>query len=248
GHGAVNMWGLNASTSIYTTDDIALLDNWYKLPVVTVANCLNGFFTGKSTQVSVAEEFQRLQDKGAIAVWAATALSYTSGHRLLMLSFYESVFTGSSYGLGEISTEAKLDAYSQSSYWSELVETFVLFGDPATRLHVVADDGIPVTPTPLPQECTISAIEAEPKKLVLKKGEEGEVLITITCETNGNTEGFEIKANIKKGKKIAKIANKTAVTDVDGQASFVITAKKKGKAVVVFSVNNIAEKIRVKIK
>lgn len=248
GHGAVNMWGLNESTSIYTTDDIALLDNWYKLPVVTVANCLNGFFTGKSTQVSVAEEFQRLQDKGAIAVWAATALSYTSGHRLLMLSFYESVFTGSSYGLGEISTEAKLDAYSQSSYWSELVETFVLFGDPATRLHVVADDGIPVTPTPLPQECTISAIEAEPKKLVLKKGEEGEVLITITCETNGNTEGFEIKANIKKGKKIAKIANKTAVTDVNGQASFIITAKKKGKAVVVFSVNNITEKIRVKIK
>ena len=28
--------------------------------------------------------------------------------------------------------EAKINTYSQSSYWGELVETFVLFGDPAT--------------------------------------------------------------------------------------------------------------------
>ncbi|MCF6148552.1 MAG: hypothetical protein E3K37_07830 [Candidatus Kuenenia sp.] len=268
GHGAVDIWGINENTSIYTTDDIALLDNLHRLPVVTVANCLNGFFTGKNTQVSVAEEFQRLQDKGAIAVWAATALGYTSGHRLLMLSFYESVFADSPYGLGEITTEAKLDAYSRSSYWGELVETFVLFGDPATQLYVAADDEEPaitptvtpqpessptpastpiVTPTPLSQECTITSMEVKPKKLVLEKGGNGEVLITIACETGGSAEGFEITATIKKGKKKIEIETPTVATDVSGQASFVITAKKKGKAVVKFKADNIVKKLKVKV-
>jgi len=256
GHGAVDMWGLNESTSIYTTDDIALLDNLYKLPVITIANCLNGFFTGKNTQVSVAEEFQRLQNKGAIAVWAATALSYTSGQRLLMLSFYESLFADSAYGLGEITTGAKLDAYSQSSYWGELVETFVLFGDPAMQLHVVADDEEPAasptvtliaTPTPLPQECILNSMELDSKKLTLKKGEDGEVLATIKCETGNSAEGIEITATIKKGKKIIEIANPTAITDINGQASFVITAKKKGKAMVEFSADGIVEKLKVKV-
>ena len=74
--------------------------------------------------------------RGAVAVWAPTALSYTSGHSIVMQALYKAIFQDGQYGLGAATTAAKIAAYSQSSYWSELVETYVLFGDPVTHLGV----------------------------------------------------------------------------------------------------------------
>ena len=148
GHGAVGRWGLwNGDESIFSQSDVALLNNAQKYTVVTTANCLNGFFVGRKTQVSVAEEFQQVQNKGAVAVWAPTALSYSEGHRILMREFYESIFQDGKYGLGAATTAAKIATYSQNSYWGELIETFVLFGDPATQLDVSAgpDDQLAIT-------------------------------------------------------------------------------------------------------
>jgi len=102
--------------------------------VVTIANCLNGFFTGPQPQVAMAEEFLRLQDKGAVAVWAPTGLGYPSGHQVLMREFYETIFQDDVYALGEATTVAKIATYDYNNTWGELVETFVLFGDPATPL------------------------------------------------------------------------------------------------------------------
>ncbi|MBF8264795.1 MAG: hypothetical protein HW384_659, partial [Dehalococcoidia bacterium] len=138
GHGAVERWGLwnGENDTIFRRSDIDALNNNRKLVVVTAANCLNGFFSGPKTQISIAEEFQRVQDRGAVAVWAATALSYTSGHSILMKAFYKGLFQDGQYGLGAVTTAAKIDAYAQDNSWGELVETFVLFGDPATQLGV----------------------------------------------------------------------------------------------------------------
>ena len=128
GHGAVERWGLwnDDKDTIFKCSDIDSLKSTNKLTVVTVANCLNGFFPGPKTQISVAEEFQRVQGRGAVAVWAPTALSYTSGHSILMKELYEAIFQDGQYGLGAVTTAAKIDTYAQSKFWSELVETFVL--------------------------------------------------------------------------------------------------------------------------
>ena len=135
GHGSVDRWGLwNGGDSIFSLSDIQSLNNTNKFPVVTIADCLNGFFTGTKPQVSIAEQFQRLQGKGAVAVWAPTALSYTSGHQLLMSEFYKAIFQNKQSGLGAATTAAKIATYSQNSFWDELVETFVLFCDPVTQL------------------------------------------------------------------------------------------------------------------
>lgn len=138
GHGAVNRWGLwdNNKKGIFGISDITSLNNTNKLTMVTTANCLNGYFTGLNPQISVAEQFQLLKEKGAIAVWAPTALSYTSGHRILIGELYEDFFQYNLYGLGAATTNAKISTYAKSKTWGELVETFVLFGDPLTRLGV----------------------------------------------------------------------------------------------------------------
>jgi len=136
GHGHVDGWGQwNVSNNIFELSGITALDNPHKLPVVTVANCLNGFFTGPSTEVSLAEAFLRLKDKGAVAVWASTGMGYASGHRVLMGEFYQAIFQGGEQVLGAATSVAKIAAYNQNSGWGELVQTFVLFGDPATPFN-----------------------------------------------------------------------------------------------------------------
>ena len=135
GHGSVNRWGSwNGSNDIFELSDIMALQNTHKLPIVTVANCLNGFFVGRRTQVSVAEAFLQLPKKGAIAVWAPTNVDFPSNQLLLMRAFYEALFRDGQSALGAATTAAKLAAFAQNSFVGELVETYVLFGDPA--LHV----------------------------------------------------------------------------------------------------------------
>ncbi|HQU32442.1 MAG: hypothetical protein HRU72_00065 [Planctomycetia bacterium] len=138
GHGAVDRWGLwaNNKKAILNASGITSLDNTNKLTMVTTANCLNGYFAGTNPQKSVAEQFHLLKGKGAIAVWAPTALSYTSGHRLLFNELYKNFFQYNLHGLGAATTNAKISAYAKSKAWGELVETFVLFGDPLTRLGI----------------------------------------------------------------------------------------------------------------
>jgi hypothetical protein len=127
GHGNRERWA-----NIFIVDDIPVLNNAAKLPVVTAADCLNGFFIGSS--ISMAERFIQRPDRGAVAVWADTSLNYPSGHQWLMGSFYDAIFQKDTYALGAATTAAKVATYGHSISWRELVETFVLFGDPATQL------------------------------------------------------------------------------------------------------------------
>jgi hypothetical protein len=133
GHGNPEMWGVWSGGHIYDNGDVAGLSNAGRYPVVSVANCLNGFFVGR-TNPSMAEQFLQLADKGAVAVWAPTGLGYPEGHRDLLEQFYTAIFRDDVYELGAATTTAKLAMYGQNGLWGELVETFVLFGDPATRL------------------------------------------------------------------------------------------------------------------
>ena len=142
GHGDVSGWGLsNAGGPLFDLDDVRALANTHKLPVVAIANCLSGFFAGPAERPSMAEVFLRLPDTGAVAVWAPASLGFASDHRLLMGELYQAIFQGGQSGLGAATTTAKLAAYSQDSTLGESVETYVLFGDPATRL------GLPPAPT-----------------------------------------------------------------------------------------------------
>jgi len=146
GHGNVDRWGSWSGGRILNRDDVAALDNTHKLPVVTIANCLNGYFAGKN--VSMAEEFLLRDDRGAVAVWAASGLGYPSGHRALMGEFYDAIFQDDVYALGAATTAAKVTVYAQSGFWAELVETFVLFGDPATPLGIPANYPYLISTTP----------------------------------------------------------------------------------------------------
>jgi len=139
GHGSAVRWGRwtdsnNQSQDIFSLDNLASLNNTDKLSVITIANCLNGFFSGVSTTGSLAEEFLRVEGGGAVAVWAPSSLGFPSGHRAIQGEFYEAVFKDKQYALGAATTTAKIDAYAQNPVFGELVTSFILFGDPAMKL------------------------------------------------------------------------------------------------------------------
>jgi hypothetical protein len=138
GHGNVDTWGAWAGGRIFRTSDIASLNNGGKLPFVTTANCLNGFFPHPydAYAYSLAEEFLRVGNKGALAVWAPTGLGYPAGHRVLISELYNAIFGDEDHVTGSATTAAKISTYTQSAGWEDLVETFVLFGDPASQLGV----------------------------------------------------------------------------------------------------------------
>ena len=136
GHGSVDTWGVWEDDYILDLEDIEALNNVDRLPVVTVADCLNGFFSGPHSQIAVAEALQRRQAGGAAAVWAPTGLNYPAGHEALLSAFYEAVFQQRQLALGQATTTAKLAIAGQNPVWDELVETFVLFGDPAMALGI----------------------------------------------------------------------------------------------------------------
>ena len=129
GHGNRDFW---AQEKIFGNSDIPTLNNANKFPVVIIANCLNGFFVGSKD--SMAEEFMKTSNKGAVAVWAPTGLGYSSGHEILMGEFYDLIFQQDKYSLGEVTTLAKIATYNQTGGLYKLTETFVLFGDPAIQL------------------------------------------------------------------------------------------------------------------
>jgi hypothetical protein len=154
GHGGVATWGTWSGGRIFDrSPHVVSLNNTHKLPVATMADCLGGYFVGPS--ISMAEEFQRLQDRGAVAVWAATSLGTPAGHRVLLNSFYEAIFQDDLYALGEATTVAKITTYNQSDVWGDLVETFVFFGDPATPLGIPTNYPYVESTTPAHGACSV---------------------------------------------------------------------------------------------
>ena len=138
GHGNAVSW---AAPVIFDTSTIPTLNNGNKLPVVTIGDCFNGYFVGLFP--SVAEEFIRVENKGAVAVWAATSLGFTSDHKPLIGAFYDEIFLNGNLDLGVATTLAKLAIFlpnPTSTKIKETVQTFVFFGDPALEL------GMPTVP------------------------------------------------------------------------------------------------------
>jgi len=148
GHGFTDRWGTWPGGRIFDRSSIASLNNGGKLPFLTTATCLNGFFPHPLEDYSLAEEFLRVEGKGAIAAWSPTGLGFPSQHELLFEELFTAIFEDDNRLLGPATTAAKISAYAQSSGLGELVETFVLFGDPALELNL--DDATPGGRTYLP--------------------------------------------------------------------------------------------------
>ena len=123
------------NTNLIAVDDLELLQNGDRLPVLTVLTCLAAQF-GWPGQESIGERLVILPDRGAVAVWGPSGLSVNNRATVLGKAFYRATFPEDPQIPGELLLgEAILSA--QRAYAAEgqdlyLLDIYNLLGDPAT--------------------------------------------------------------------------------------------------------------------
>lgn len=130
GHGSVNYW---AAEQLWINQDILSLSNSGKLPVVLSMTCLDGYWLHRASVASLAEDFIRTADNGAVATFSPTGLGVASGHDRLWAGFYDAVFQDGATRLSQVALAAKLEIYASGLNY-DLLHTYTIFGDPALRL------------------------------------------------------------------------------------------------------------------
>jgi hypothetical protein len=131
GHGSVTNW---AGEYMFDSGDVPALTNPDRLSFVIAMTCLNGYFS-QPFHYCLAEEFVAAEGKGAIGAFAPSGLGYLWEHEILDPELFSILFDQGNSIMGSLTTEAKIAAYAQG-VTEDIMKTFTLFGDPATRLKV----------------------------------------------------------------------------------------------------------------
>jgi hypothetical protein len=124
GHGSTEIW----RGSILTSDDAEALTNSPRLPFFISMTCLNGFFQDVYTE-SLAEALLKAKSGGAIAVWASSGLTEPDKQAVMNKELIKLLFGRELITLGEATARAKASISDQ-----DIRKTWILFGDPTTRL------------------------------------------------------------------------------------------------------------------
>jgi hypothetical protein len=90
---------------------------------------LNGYFHDPFPTESLAESLLKAGGGGAIAVWASSGLTDPEGQALMNKKLISLLFDGTAMTLGEATVKAKAATENM-----DVRRTWILFGDPTTRL------------------------------------------------------------------------------------------------------------------
>lgn len=147
GHGATEYW---AGEKLLSRSYLGGLTNSGRLPFMVPMTCWEGYYIVPSPPdrdySALAEAIVRLPSTGAIASWSATGLGLAHGHDYLNKGLFEALFWKGITALGPATTYAKLYLASYTAAYRDLLDTYTLFGDPATRLK----SPVPIYPIYLP--------------------------------------------------------------------------------------------------
>jgi hypothetical protein len=124
GHGGMGEWrGL-----IFTSRDADGLPNGMRLPFFVNMTCLNGFFQAPYGD-SIAEVLLKAEQGGAVAVWTSSGMTFPTGQAAMNQELVRLLFNGEDLTIGEAAMKAKKAINDR-----DIRRTWILFGDPATRL------------------------------------------------------------------------------------------------------------------
>jgi hypothetical protein len=129
GHASIHQW---AAEQLFHLEEIADLSNGKRLPLVLEMTCFTGAFQvpGFST---LDESLVRKAAGGAIAAWGPTGLGIATGHEALAEGFLQALAQEQA-DLGTAALAGKLNLLERAPVFTDLVDTFGLLGDAATRL------------------------------------------------------------------------------------------------------------------
>ena len=140
GHSSIHQW---AHEILFHLEDVPGLDNGGRLPVVLEMTCFTGSFQIHDFP-TLDEDLLRQPGGGAVAVWGATGLGIATGHHWLAEGFMETIYQDGISEIGSAALAGKLNLAAVGSN-PDLIDTFTLLGDPATKLERSYQIYVPIT-------------------------------------------------------------------------------------------------------
>lgn len=125
GHGAQTTW----AGGLFSSADASGLTNGAMVPFVVSMTCLNGYFQDVFA-TSLAKSLIGAPGGGALAVWASSGLTDSASQGALNQGLMKALFGAAPMTIGEAAAAAKKAVGDL-----DVRRTWILFGDPAVRLH-----------------------------------------------------------------------------------------------------------------
>lgn len=144
GHGGGFQWDL-----IFTVDDIYLLENEGRLPLILSVTCYTSHFDNQDV---FGEIFNKIEGKGSIGFFGSTGLTYWGVAKAMNREIFKDIFSFRNYIVGKAFLNAKTRIPGSGVYASQIaLQTYL--GDPVTKLALpeypdfeISSSGISLTP------------------------------------------------------------------------------------------------------
>ncbi len=134
GHGGGYQWDL-----VFNNDDIYLLQNGDKLPFITSVTCYTAHFDNQDV---FGEQFNKVPNKGSIAFWGSSGLTFWSSGRLLNERLFNQFFNQKVHVIGRAILKAKTGIGNNSQ-----IALLTLLGDPILSLAIPEGPDFNLGPT-----------------------------------------------------------------------------------------------------
>ncbi|MBI1388606.1 MAG: hypothetical protein GC154_09185 [bacterium] len=138
GHGGNQLWSherIFYGTERPTSNVLELQPN-DRFPFILSWSCLTGLlnYNRPPFHVCLSEELMRYPDRGGIAVWGPSGGGTTDQHMILSHTLMRLLFEDGVTRLGEATTFCKTE-FMQTYTNTDLVDQYILFGDPAVEIN-----------------------------------------------------------------------------------------------------------------
>ncbi len=138
-NGHSNPYGWSAN-DLLTVPNITAISNNNNLPFLISITCVTGYYIYPSNAAinssSLDESLFRAAGGGIIGSFSPTGYGYPTGHDILDEGLINAIFQKRIVELGQSMNAAKYYLAANSTSNLDLLDTYILFGDPATNLKL----------------------------------------------------------------------------------------------------------------
>lgn len=125
GHGGGYQWDL-----VFTNDDIYLLENEGRLPVISSVTCYTAHFDNQNV---FGEQFNKVEGKGSIGFYGSSGLTYWGVGTAINLKIFDQIFNKRNFIIGKAIMNGKNQVPSGGIYGDQInLQTYL--GDPVMKL------------------------------------------------------------------------------------------------------------------
>jgi hypothetical protein len=132
GHGGIDLWGKDR---LISTRDLKELPSSNAPPVIFSFSCLNGYFIHPE-KTSLTEQLLFNPDGGAVALLAPTSLTLHESQVNFLLQIIFELQLRNTDRFGNLIRSSIMDINQRNSQILDVVNTFLIFGDPAMLLPI----------------------------------------------------------------------------------------------------------------